>query len=81
MPVLKCLVSDETYARLRMAAQMRGRGPEAIEEMAENAIAEAALADTRDHPAFSSRPHGFLDLGSVNIAMTEQPDGSIRFGS
>jgi hypothetical protein len=46
--ILSCYVDDETYARLFLAHRRTGRS---IVDLAESAIAEAALLETRDHEA------------------------------
>lgn len=47
MPVLNCYVDDRTMAILEREARERGRK---VEELAESAIEEAALAADRDRP-------------------------------
>jgi hypothetical protein len=45
MAVLQCYVDDETLQRLQAASADTGR---AVEDLAESAISETALAATRD---------------------------------
>lgn len=53
MAVLKVYVDTETLYRLRHASELLGQE---IEELAESAVSEAALAHARRHDLLDARP-------------------------